>query len=664
MLRSLWTRTIVLVLAVVTSVASAESGSILLNAFPNIGVADGRSNLTITAEIRSGDGSLVPDGTQVVFESTLGMFRESLVRTTNGHARGVLIAGNLPGIARVRASALRYGAISTLEVEFVTDRSVLSSRRQFIEVVSDGAMFYSPEYRTIEASAPGRGVTIVYRDIRIEADDVQILVPAMEVKARRAKLTAGGVTTEFGDLTYHLNLRRGTGITVFHGPQVRFAQSGRWPSIAVSTRPRLGAASVVGAVPSPAANPLPPFSFTDLSHAVSIIESKKAVVFPGRQIQFHRANIVMAGTSVLRLPLFQINAHDQNPLVTEQFFNVSNNEIAINYPHYLSLRPGETSLLRFRYGNRMGTGLGATSGLFLDYELHWNRGPEMDGGLIVSGLLRDDWGAQLRQYWQLDDYSTLSAQLDFPAHRSFFGNANLSRAFEGFQVDLNASATRTLTGAPYSTSSYGVVVETTPTRTRFLLPGRIFFGLTGSESHMSGEDFEMSAQRAGVRMRSVFDPIRWNNLNINASYTANHFTGTNRSGGFSQELNFNLSTTIGRSLFLSSGYQFVDDRFSSAFLGRHRLSTEAYFTQGPWSVRGFLAQSLDVERLSGSLSMNFRISPLWRVYYGYWMDSFQGDNYMDQVFILGYRLGFREIGLSFSHRTGRIGIDLLGTTFN
>ena len=61
------------VLAVVG--AWASDGVINLEVYPPVTVADGRSTLTVTASVRDSSGNLVPDGTQVVFDTTLGTFR-------------------------------------------------------------------------------------------------------------------------------------------------------------------------------------------------------------------------------------------------------------------------------------------------------------------------------------------------------------------------------------------------------------------------------------------------------------------------------------------------------------------------------------------------------------------------------------------------------------
>src|SRR5438477_2879440 len=81
-----------------------------LNAFPSVSVADGRSTTTITADIRDSGGRPVADGTRVVFNTTLGSFRDSVATTTNGIARVILVAGTAPGVARITATPLAGGA--------------------------------------------------------------------------------------------------------------------------------------------------------------------------------------------------------------------------------------------------------------------------------------------------------------------------------------------------------------------------------------------------------------------------------------------------------------------------------------------------------------------------------------------------------------------------
>ncbi|HRK21973.1 MAG TPA: Ig-like domain-containing protein, partial [Fimbriimonadaceae bacterium] len=124
--------------------AQADSGIVKLNSFPSISVADGRSTVTISAEIRDTNGSLAPNGTQVVFSATLGCtFREPVVKTQNGIAHAILEAGSIPGTVRITATALAYNATTSLDYELVSDRSLLSTAKEFVEIVADTKLLYS-----------------------------------------------------------------------------------------------------------------------------------------------------------------------------------------------------------------------------------------------------------------------------------------------------------------------------------------------------------------------------------------------------------------------------------------------------------------------------------------------------------------------------------------
>ena len=82
------------------SVAFAQKASLVLNCFPSISVADGRSTVTVTAEVRDLSGSFVRDGTPVVFETDRGTFRsKNVIETSNGS----FISMSTTGTVRIKA---------------------------------------------------------------------------------------------------------------------------------------------------------------------------------------------------------------------------------------------------------------------------------------------------------------------------------------------------------------------------------------------------------------------------------------------------------------------------------------------------------------------------------------------------------------------------------
>src|SRR5689334_1106295 len=96
-----------------------EGGNIQLTTLPTITVADGRSTVTISAYVRRPSGQFVPDGTQVRFDTNLGTFRDvPIVQTVNGVARIILQTGTVTGTAKITATALGVGAVTTIDIEF------------------------------------------------------------------------------------------------------------------------------------------------------------------------------------------------------------------------------------------------------------------------------------------------------------------------------------------------------------------------------------------------------------------------------------------------------------------------------------------------------------------------------------------------------------------
>jgi hypothetical protein len=639
----------------------AQQGSIQLGSFPAIGVADGRSTVTLSAEVRDGVGRLVRDGTQVVFESDRGSFlSRNVVPTQAGLAKIVLVAPSQPGTARVRATVFSLNVANSLEIEFFADRSLLDSAQDYIELVSPGTVDYSPQHRLFEAEDADGRVDVKYRDIGLTASRVQLTASTYELRASGARLAIGGQEETFQQLYMRLDRRRGFGVVVREGKYMRVKRVGVLVSLEEAEGPRLEIVEVGpdGFARGDSSRDLRPLGFQDVSGAVSRVRAKKAVVFPSSQIQFHRAALTVGDQSVLSLPLFQLSTSSSAPLVTEQFVNVSNSSLNVNYPHYVSLRPGETSLVRFRYGHRSGTGLGSTGGMFVDYEMNWNRGFDQQGGLVVSGLARDDWSVGLRQAW--NGKTNVSAQLDFPAHRSMFANVGLSQPLGAYRLSASGQHGRSISGERFESNQFNVSLERTPTPLGNL-PASIAYGLTASSRSLRGFG---SSEQVAMDVRVDSEPIEFGATNgLRLSGALGVVRGRNVDTPFTRSASATWDVDFGNGLVASTGYEYVVDGFTDEVLGAHRLSSQLYWRGGPVSASAYLTKSLDLDRFSLSGSLDYRFSPLWRLGYGLYTDRYDGDLFSEQTIVLGYRLGFREVGLSYSTRTRRLGLELLGTRF-
>ncbi|MCH8979641.1 MAG: Ig-like domain-containing protein, partial [Armatimonadetes bacterium] len=588
-----------LLLAILAAGPARADRGIELTALPAITVADGRSTITVTAIVRDSSGRIVPDGTQVVFETTLGNFRESVVLTQNGFASAVLVASDIVGVAKVRAGAIKFNASAILEIPFVDNKSVLSSRKDYIEVVAPLRMAYSLEDKILEASGEGQGVHLRYRDIVIEADDLQLKVTKYEVRARNAKLTMGDKTWELARLYMRLDQRRGIGTEVYQQELYIFETA--WflvlPEMVVRERIRGVEITASGLTPTETPVPRGITDFVDISEALTIIEAKKAVAYPSKEVHFHRAKVTVGGQHMMTVPLFRASTRPRSPLVTDDFFDVSQNNLAIDYPYYVDLKPGQTSLFRLKYGRNYGTGLGGSSGTFLDYEFNWNQGIDMDGGLTLTGLARKDWGLNLRQFWKPSSAATLSAQINFPAHRSMFANVNLAQNFDGFYASINASHGQNIAGERFRNDRYTMLVEKNPIDVGRGL-AKLSLGLTASQTRFVSPLSDSRQERFGVRARLLGAPIPMaKGHTMNLSYTVSRFTGSNLTTNMSHQATMALTSTFPSGIFLRTTYDYVADGITDFALGQHRISADAYYGRGAFTFRGFASKSLDIQRL-------------------------------------------------------------------
>jgi hypothetical protein len=411
------------------------------------------------------------------------------------------------------------------------------------------------------------------------------------------------------------------------------------------------------------------FEFADILDSTSTVQAKKAVAFPKGHIQFHKADIYVGEARVMRMPLFQVNIYGQTPLATEQIVNIYDNQLAVNYPHYLSLKPGETSLIRAHMGERYGRSVSGSGGIFLDYEMNWNRGDDMDGGLVLSGLNRGDWSVGLRQLIRLDSQTTVTAQVDSPAHRSVYGSSAVHRQFDGFQLSVSGNMGRSLRGPKFDSSYASAILEKDPTKIGNL-PLRLFYGVSASSSSSTTFDAQSKSNRmqsqdsAGFRTRLQLMPMQIDSgTNLSASVLVSKLFGRNVNEGLTTLADFSISKRLGQGQSIHVNYNFADDGLTSSLTGRHSVSAQLVMSSGPFHLSANASKGLDIERQSLFIDSSFSLSKLWRFSYSLTLDEYLSGKYIDDFAMLSYRIGVREIGVAYSIRKRRFGFQLLGSSF-
>lgn len=643
--------------------AWAADGIITVTPFPSVAVADSRSTITVTAEIQDQQGHKVPDGTQVVFETDIGSFQTNILTTVNGHATAILVAPSVAGIANIKVTALTFKAVTTYQYEFVASKSLLSSAKEYIELITKRYMVYSPETKIADAAASGQGVHLRYKDIDIVADQIQLSVREYVVKARNAKIRVGKVTRNVDQVNYNLKLRSGIAVGKFTKQQKKLIILFPMPSEELTEFDTFGTMKLTGLQAEAFTDILPKKTFenADMTESSTLVSCNKMTAYPKRDIYFERASVMLNGRRLLNVPLYSLSAAADIPTLSDQMFNVSNNKIAINYPYYTSLKPGLSSLLRFRSGALYSTGSGGGGGTSLDYEWRWNSGDQAEGSLTFSGLARKDWGLFARHFTRFDDHTSGSFTLDFPSNSSLFGSANLSKQLGKWNLNANSLTGRAVRGARFNSQTGFMTLEHEPQAIN-RLPLRLFYGLTASLNKFTSSVANSSQKTIGLRTRVQAKTWRVNKrLALDSDFSLSRLFMNGGRSSFAKGANVYAMATLSNSASARFGYEFLDDGFNSKFLGRHRLSATGYWTAGALDLSFSASKSIDINRYSTFLDGSWRLSNQWRFGGSYSIDQFTNSSFRDFSFILGYTLGIREVGLSWSNRTHRFGIEVLGT---
>lgn len=655
-----------LMLLLSAAICFADNGTVQLNTLPTVTVADGRSTVTVSAYVRRPSGQAVPDGTQVVFSTNLGTIKDlAVVQTVNGVARAILQTGTIAGTAKITASALSVGAITTTEIEFLSDRSLLSSANEYVEITAPGYMMFSLDQRILGAAGANHGAKLRYREIEIDADDLQFNIPTYEVRAKKAHVRMGKLSQDFDEVNIKLTARKGVGTTTLEPPAPVTATAFGLVPWFEGTHSRMGLALVHSSGVEPLADAFDPgqFRFEDLSDSTSLVSAKKAVIFPQKKIQFQKATIIVGGVKVLKMPLYEVSLNSATNIVTDQIIGVQNNQLSVDYPLYLTLKPGETSLFRLTTGTQYGRTSGVDHGISLNYELNWNKGDAFDGGFQVNSMTSRNWDVSLHQYVRFDDRTSATAFVDVPEGQSVYGNLNFNKQFTGWGMNLNSSTSHSLRGNQFDNNQLSFVVEKDPIKMG-RLPLRFTYGLNASTNDTKTSLQSKSQDLVGLHLRTQLVPVKLDGYSqFNGYFTVSEQEGHNSIKGLAFQGNATLSRQFGRFAQVLIGYDYLENGFNSGLTGRHQLTFSGGIHEGNFDSNLSGLKALDVDRMSVFADLGYRLGSLWRLSYAYTLDRYIGNTFVDYTAAIGYRIGIREIGLTFSGRTKHFGIQLLGTSF-
>ncbi|MGC8784646.1 MAG: invasin domain 3-containing protein [Armatimonadota bacterium] len=642
------TGVLLVLLAIWSGVAAGAAPlySIKLSASPSVMLSDGKSVALLSAEVRDDKGNLVPDGTQVQFSTSSGVLRDAVVGTSAGIARTQLTSATLPGVATITATIPGASAFEEIRVTFTDDPEMLRQRVNTYLFTSSQYLAYSVDWRTVEAVSSEQKAEVVIGNLRLQARSYQYRLDDDLLVAEGAILTRGKRTLVAERVRYSPRRDEGQAVIVENG-QIREVvfKGAFWEQEPV----------VISRADA--------YTYTDLSTSELLFVAESAVLLPGERIQFRHAKMYVAGQKLLTMPMYDLSFRSGEAL-GQQIVGVNSGGLTLDLPFYYMVSPQAVGALRLRHAQRVGRAVYAIRpGWSLDLEHTYSRPGIMEGAFALTSLTRGDWGLRWSHAHWFSQNASTHFYVDVPAHRNLYINSGLSYGFGQGRIGLNLSGGQNLSGTRYRDLRSDLYVESNPLKLGSLL--KMTLATTFSSRVSEFADQRVRTDGAGLRSRLYTIPLRLAGFTVNSSLMASYLWGNSQTTGSSLLATISASRGLWDGALLSLTYDYTHDRLVQVTgYGRHRLS--GMFA---WSVGQRLNASLVGTRVldSDSLTLfadaSYRFSSLWRVGANLSYSRFQGTRYNDVEISLGYRIGIRELLLTWSSLTHRWQIDLIAAGF-
>ena len=111
-------------------------------------------------------------------------------------------------------------------------------------------------------------------------------------------------------------------------------------------------------------------------------------------------------------------------------------------------------------------------------------------------------------------------------------------------------------------------------------------------------------------------------------------------------------------------YDYYNDPGTTTFFGHHRLTLQSYLSSKRMTLNLVTGRSLDADRVNYQADLGYRVGGPWRLSYSYTYDRYLGGSYFDAFGMLSYNAGMRDIGLTYSQRLKRFGVQILGANLH
>lgn len=625
-----------------------DSVRIELRPNPRMVPADGQTSSTVRAELRDKENRPVPDGTVVVFrieggslDAGGGQRRSAVTVTTSGGAVTIWATSTTVGSATIYAEALTGGGRNQVKIYF-TEEGAAMVRQARVVHVRGGWVGYAQELSMVEARSGERGRgQVVFGTVQIVADVVQVDTSTLVVKATDATIHVGDKSIEAPDLYYELMSGQGY--------VRRLGEDGV---------ERLCFNCFTMETTTPEAPVTPEVFRLNQSEAVTWAVARSVSVYPYQKIVLRNASIYVDGDRFLRLPKYWIIAMPGYAGTTHsQMISVNSaGELGIDFPYVYRVTDTSTSSVNVQRGAANGSVI-ARDGWSLAIEEAYET-DAVRGAVAVAGLPREDWGFEWREARQLDEHRELHVTAFSPDHQSTYLDTSMYKWASEYRLNMRGFYSR-----PHGYGdSYGMNADwLTHSRPLGKWAASYRLGTGVGAGHTDGRDDGLVGEHqvyAGLDFPRRFVS---ESTSLTPSFS-NLFvwdTGGYHYESMRGELAMRRVINSNASMGLSYEAQYTTGDGARGF--EHLLSFDGSVYRGQlWHSYLMATYELEDANTYAYWLLDYYPDPTWRVGLGATYYDFGGEAYDDLEVTLARSMAGREVGLHWSHETGRVSLELGG----
>lgn len=600
--------------------------TMFLKAHPQAIVADGRSETTISADVRDSNGNPVADGTTVDFTSSLGTIERS-AHTMGGVANVRLQSSAVVGTAMLSAVVENGNAVAQLRVDFLEPGTEMFND-SFIAISSKKHLGYDVNEKIVDSAG---GVAISSRGLTITAEEAQIDLKSNILKAK-AQMGGDNIVLRRGDkrveasaVYYDLTSMSGILLTPASDGAKRMTFRGRDLFVKPATDEEDQRRSL---------------DYEPVTDAPMFIKASSMVIRPGEEVKFKRAVFYVDGSKMIKVPLYVVNLNGGG-MGSGQMLSYGSSGLRMDLPFYYSLTPNSTGALRLKRSDSGGWGYySGQPGWELDLQQDYNYAGTTEGSFVLDRVTSaNDWGARWTNRTQFENNSQVYSYLDFPSHSSLYGSTNYTRSFNTWSMSLNTRASKVINAdGTLATDAY------LQTRAKPALGGLFNYSFT---TKLSMDTMNKDKVGTGVGFQLYGKPAKLGMLgNLSTSLIAGENWGMY--GGPTVSANTGLQRMIGNmgSVGLNYAYTFYNQ---ASLYSAHQLSMNLMLNpNAKWSAFANATVGLTDRNLSAFGSVSYQFQPTLRFEVLGTYQKFGTYNYPDMQFAVAKSIGRQEFSLIWS----------------